>query len=308
MTLFAMALVWLLGIGLGAQVFLSTIQWMTLAALVLTARLLFRHGRSAVVFGALLVLFCGAARFQSHLQTPAANDVRWLNDTGQLARLTGTVIDYPDERDAYTGLRVRVEKVGQDGETPAAQGLVLVYAGRVTQWAYGDVVEAVGRLETPPEFPDFSYRDYLARQGVHSQMPLASVTRLESGHGNPVLQRVYAYRAHTQAVLRALVPEPEASLLASILLGIESGIPASLRQAYNTTGTAHIIAISGFNIAIIAGLLSRLFTRWLGARRLAGRAAGHRHLHRARRCLRLRRAPGADGRPGRPCPTAWTAR
>ncbi|MCX6071609.1 MAG: ComEC/Rec2 family competence protein, partial [Chloroflexi bacterium] len=155
----------------------------------------------------------------------------------------------------------------QDEGSRPAQGIALVYATRQVNWAYGDRVEALGRLETPPEFPDFSYCDYLARQGVHSQMPLASVTRLGSGHGNPVLQQLHAYRTHAQAVLRTLLPEPEASLLSGILLGIESGIPAALRQAYNTTGTAHNIAISGFNIAIIAGLFSRLFTRWLGARR-----------------------------------------
>ena len=267
MTLFALALVWLLGIGLGAQVSLSIPQWLTLAALSLGARLLLRHRRSALIFGWLLVLFCSAARCQASVRPPTSDDIRQLNDSGELVRLTGVVVDYPDKRDAYTGLRVRVEQVEQDEGSRPAQGIALVYATRQVNWAYGDRVDALGRLETPPEFPDFSYRDYLARQGVHSQMPLASVTRLGSGHGNPVLQQLHAYRTHAQAVLRTLLPEPEASLLSGILLGIESGIPAAPRQAYNTTGTAHIIAISGFNIAIIAGLFSRLFTRWLGARR-----------------------------------------
>ncbi len=299
MTLFTLALVWLIGIGLGARIPLSTPQWMILAALALAARLLIRRGRSALVFGGLLVLFSGAARFQSNLQPPTPDAVRWLNDTGHAVQLTGIVADYPDVRDAYTGLRVRVQQVELDGQPRPAQGLVLVYADRAGGWAYGDVVTAFGRLETPPEFPDFSYREYLARQGVHSQMPRAGVTRLASGRGNPVLQRVYAYRARAQVVLRALVPEPEASLLSGILLGIESGIPADLRQAYNTTGTAHIIAISGFNIAIIAGLFGKLFTRWFGARRgTRRRGAGDRRVHRTRRCRGLRRARSADGRAG----------
>ena len=38
-------------------------------------------------------------------------------------------------------------------------------------------------------------------------------------------------------------------------------------QAYALTGTAHIIAISGFNMAVLAGLITKLFTRKLGARR-----------------------------------------
>jgi competence protein ComEC len=41
------------------------------------------------------------------------------------------------------------------------------------------------------------------------------------------------------------VPEPQASLLAGILLGEGSGMPKSVQDAFRTTGTSHIIAISG---------------------------------------------------------------
>jgi competence protein ComEC len=47
-------------------------------------------------------------------------------------------------------------------------------------------------------------------------------------------------------------------------LGIESGIPQDVVEAFNVTGTSHIIAISGFNFAIIAGLLAVAAGRWLG--------------------------------------------
>ena len=47
--------------------------------------------------------------------------------------------------------------------------------------------------------------------------------------------------------LAHLVPDPEASLLQGVLLGIRSGIPEDLYEDYNTTGTSHIIVISGSN-------------------------------------------------------------
>jgi competence protein ComEC len=267
MTLFAIAIAWLLGLGLGSQAALPTWQWLTLAALALAASLVFRRGKAALLFVGLVIVFSGAARLQSSRAPPVPSDVRFLNDSGQMVTLLGIVTDYPDVRDSYTGIRVRVRAVIEDGTSLAAEGLVLVHADRDADWAYGDVIQAAGRLETPPEFPDFSYRDYLARQGVYSLMARADVTRVAVGQGSPVLRAVYTYRTRAQAVLRRLFPEPEASLLAGILLGIESGIPDGLRQAYNATGTAHIIAISGFNVAIIAGLFGKLFTRWLGARR-----------------------------------------
>ena len=76
------------------------------------------------------------------------------------------------------------------------------------------------------------------------------------------------YKLRTQALNRVyqLWPDPEASLLAGILLGIETGISDQVQKAFRETGTTHIIAISGFNITIIAGLFSRLFSRLLNPR------------------------------------------
>ena len=52
------------------------------------------------------------------------------------------------------------------------------------------------------------------------------------------------------------------------MLGIETGIPETVNRAFQDSGTSHIIAISGFNFAIVAGLITgffnRLFGRWRG--------------------------------------------
>lgn len=124
-------------------------------------------------------------------------------------------------------------------------GLVLLRAPRFGEWAYGDRLRAFGALETPPVFETFSYRDYLARQGIHSLMPDASVTLIATRQANPILQLIYDFRAHCLETVYTLFSDPEASLLAGILLGVESGISPEVRQSFNQTGTTHIIAISG---------------------------------------------------------------
>ena len=45
-----------------------------------------------------------------------------------------------------------------------------------------------------------------------------------------------------------ILPEPEASLLTGTLLGEESGIPEGVGEPFSTTGTTHVISISGFNL------------------------------------------------------------
>jgi len=91
------------------------------------------------------------------------------------------------------------------------------------------VVRLEGELQAPPEFEDFSYREVLARQGIYAFVPQASAARVGSGQGNPFLQGVYAFKARALAMVYRLYPDPEASLLAGILLGVESGIPADVR-------------------------------------------------------------------------------
>ncbi|HSM23649.1 MAG TPA: ComEC/Rec2 family competence protein [Anaerolineaceae bacterium] len=51
--------------------------------------------------------------------------------------------------------------------------------------------------------------------------------------------------------------------MSGILLGIETDIPGDLKKAFQNTGTDHIIAISGFNMTILAGIFLKGFRKWL---------------------------------------------
>lgn len=148
-------------------------------------------------------------------------------------------------------------------------GLVLVRAPRYPVHAYGERLAVTGELETPPVFESFDYRDYLARQGVYAMIRRPRVELLEAGQGSPFWAALYAFKARAAETIAQILPEPYAGLLTGILLGVETGIPRALYERFNATGTSHIIVISGFNIAIVAGLLMLVGTRLFGKRRAA---------------------------------------
>ena len=104
-------------------------------------------------------------------------------------------------------------------------GLVLVRAPRYPARAYGERLAVAGDLETPPLFEDFSYRDYLARQGVYSLVRRPRNELIETGQGHPLWAALYAIKARAQATIARMLPEPYAALLTGILLGVEAGIP-----------------------------------------------------------------------------------
>jgi competence protein ComEC len=279
--LLSISLAFLLGILLGSYVSLPFGIWLALTGLALVAAvvwgLLARSFQlrpfQLSVFNQVIILVCfvalfgGGARYQYTQPRIDPFQVAWYNDRDYDILVTGTIAEPPDERDNYTNLKLQVESVDTGLDSPLeAGGLLLARVSPDEHYSYGERLRLRGKLLTPPENEEFSFRDYLARYGVHAYMPLAAVTRLPGDGGNPVLAGIYAFKERALADLYEIFPDPEASLMAGILLGVDNGIPADLQQAFKNTGTAHIIAISGFNIAIIAGIFIVLFSQLLGRR------------------------------------------
>lgn len=223
-----------------------------------------RRWRLALVCAALFML--GAARHAWAVRPLPDNHIAHDVDSGYVT-LTGIITRDVDTRDQHVNLTLQVESIRRDHEETPAQGLVLLQADRYGEYAYGDQMSASGTLLTPPEFDDFSYRDYLARRGIHAYMPNAQVTILSHDHGRPWYRVTYSLRTHARRVIQRLLPSPQAPLLSGILLGIETDIPDDIREAFNRTGTSHIIAISGANIVIVLRVLIGLLTPSLGQRR-----------------------------------------
>jgi competence protein ComEC len=234
-----------------------------LAALLLWPR--DRRMRLAAV--CVLALLLAALRYQGAL--PDLDDpsqVAHYNDRGWV-ELEGVVSGYPDVRDTWTNLKIEAESIELEGEQYPVRGAVLIRAPRFPEHSYGDRLRISGLLETPPELEGFSYAEYLSRKGIYSYINYARVVTIESGQGSRFWAALFAIKDRARDVLAQLVPDPEASLLQGILLGIRSGIPDDLYEDYNTTGTSHIKVISGSNTTLIAALFALAFGRLLGPRR-----------------------------------------
>jgi competence protein ComEC len=157
----------------------------------------------------------------------------------------------------------RLFDTDQGLEIPVS-GVLLATTWDPQDWHYGDRLRLQGYLETPATGDEFDYRQYLAQQGIYSTMQPEQIELLASHQGNLFWAGLYAFKDSALATLYQFYPDPEASLVAGILLGVESGIPADVERAFQESGTTEIIAISGFNIAILSGLFAAVFGRLLG--------------------------------------------
>src|SRR4029079_7388213 len=61
-----------------------------------------------------------------------------------------------------------------------------------------------------------------------------------------------ALRREAGHLLTRVLPEPEAGLAAGILIGLRDRVDRTVAAAFTTAGVSHVVAISGWNIAIVA--------------------------------------------------------
>lgn len=259
MRLVYLALGWCGGLFLAADGPLRALPplfWLVLAAL---SALLAVHAPKALRWWliALAALNLGALYFAgaAHSLTASSNLV-FFHDDGGLT-LEGRVSAEPDRRDDRVVFRLDVTQLEAQSRRYEVRGVALIHAPRVSALAYGDQVRVTGELRTPATFDTFSYADYLARQGVSSVMYRASVDLIAPGDA-AFRGALIALRQRAQTFIAQGLPEPQAGLLKGILTGNERDIGPRLREAFQRVGASHIIAISGFNMVVVAGVVLRL--------------------------------------------------
>jgi competence protein ComEC len=120
----------------------------------------------------------------------------------------------------------------------------------------GRRVEVAGSLRPPPEN---DYGDWLRQTGVTATLR-ASRLVLRPGPLEPGTALEMVRRGSGHALALAL-PEPSAGLAAGILIGLRDEVDRGLAAAFTTAGVSHIVAISGWNIAIVAASVAALLRR-----------------------------------------------
>ncbi|MBK9750721.1 MAG: ComEC/Rec2 family competence protein [Chloroflexi bacterium] len=209
-----------------------------------------------------LILALGALRMAV---MPSTADLAQYNGLGGLT-VEGLIVGEPDRRDDRVQITIAADTVTRLGATTPTNGQVLVYAPPSADARPGDRVRATGTLTTPGTWDRFSYQDYLARSGIYSLMRdglIETLTPVDS------VSPLITLRQQAADHIAAALPEPAAGLLTGILLGNERGIAPEVADAFSVTGTAHVIAISGFNMVLISGMVIGSLRRLRVPRRLA---------------------------------------
>lgn len=131
----------------------------------------------------------------------------------------------------------------QGDQAQSLPGKIKVEGFGVPMVYRGDVLQLAGSMSP-------------TRGSNQARMSFAHITLLRHG-ATPI----DIMRRRFVAALQSVIPEPQASFAAGILIGQRSTIPQSTSDELSITGLTHIVAVSGYNLTIIIVAVRKMLER-----------------------------------------------
>ncbi|RZI47068.1 ComEC/Rec2 family competence protein [Candidatus Finniella inopinata] len=195
------------------------------------------------------------------LGTPLLKEaIRSLEITGTLIDIEHPDLKKPDKR------RITIDQVQYESGVPST---ILPTKVRLNTAALkldaepGDQIRC--RVSLLPLSPPVSLQGYnFQRQAYFAG--IGAVGRVQSCQtlSKKPKTKLYQGRYKLTQALRKHLPGPTGEIAAALITGDRSGIPKDIRQHFTDAGIAHILAISGLHVTLVAGILFFLIRRGLG--------------------------------------------
>lgn len=177
------------------------------------------------------------------------------NAIGKEVTFLGIVDDDPD---------VRLKNIHLNIKLNDKDATILTLVGRDVEVVYGDEVKVSGVLEVPENFittsgKEFNYKRYLANQDIYFTIKNADIEILTHNNGSKIKSLLYKIRNAFIKNINKVIPIPESDLANGLVLGVRGGFDNDTKNEFISTGTIHIIALSGYNVTIVAENVMKVF-------------------------------------------------
>jgi competence protein ComEC len=259
---------------------ISILTILVLCALVLTwceCHAQLTPQKSLILYTCLLA-GVGYWSFGQGAQSPLA----FLKQPGEEAIfLSGVIVEPVQHSPGRVTMLVKVQTIGEGKDRQRVHGMLrLTWLDPNAAVYRGDEIQVTARLRTPfgTRNPGgFDYGAFLQQRGIDAVAMVRGPDRVHvSAQGSVVIRwkgwnRIDRWRDLVrQAVLESL-SDPARGLFLGMIVGEQSYIDQDVRDDFMTTGTVHIISISGSHLGLLAflsffsvrGLTRRMPAPWL---------------------------------------------
>ncbi len=230
----AASLGWSVIVFTGALIFIGTL------AVFLAQRT--SLAKFVVLFG--IFTFLGAFYFNAYLNFRVSGQhIAFDNEIS----FSGMISEAPHQFEKYQYFDIRLsEPYG---------GSVRIITSPAIGFKYGDVIRAAGKIEQS---------DSPATPPVSS---FPTIVVVAEHRGFWLKEKLLEFKADLVSHIVEFLPTDEGALLAGITFGDRSHITSDFKTQMAASGTTHLVALSGYNISIIAIVVTQIFGRFFSRRK-----------------------------------------
>jgi competence protein ComEC len=157
-------------------------------------------------------------------------------------------------------------ELSDDSRLPASglSARVCVIAGSVPVVQFGDTLQTRGTMESVADLPT-GLRAAISARGCTASLYATSIRVL--GSSPSVLRALADVRTQLGTALRQAAPGDAGVLLSGLVTGDDDGFSKERRDAFIRTGTTHLTAVSGSNLALVVAILATIGSATVGRHR-----------------------------------------
>lgn len=202
------------------------------------------------------VFFLGATFLRNCDALPNNHIAKFIPFKSDSVSLVGVIESDPSDKERSTSFILKAENLKINGVWRPTCGKVLVNVFKKGEFSYGDRFLFVGKVYRPFSFSkDFDYRRYLKHQGIYSILSISKSSTFEllgQNAGNPLKAFSFHIKHKIRDVIVKNLSPFSAGVLNAFILGDRQNLPRYIMNVMVNLGIVHIIAISGFNVGIVA--------------------------------------------------------
>jgi len=201
-------------------------------------------------------------------EKPPDSHIAAFTDAGPL-NISGKVIESPEIRDKRLSFVLLAETVEKDGKIIPVRGKISVKVlNGIPEISTGDKVYFKSGIRSIRNFNNpggFDFKRYMAFNGITGTAYAAwDNIRIEQNEENIEWKRVIENaRKKFAFLIDNSASYGEAGVLKALVIGDQNSITPEIREAFNRTGTSHILSISGLHVGIVATVSFLFFNKLL---------------------------------------------
>ncbi len=125
-------------------------------------------------------------------------------------------------------------------------------------YEYGDLVEIAGELK--PVNPENKFYGYQKANNIKATYYYPEIKLIKKNNNlrTELRMTLIKIRKNYEKIISRTLPEPQAGLMSGILLGSRADLSEDFSNLLSRVGIIHIVALSGYNITIIAAFMATI--------------------------------------------------